>query len=356
MMRRIAIACLGVAALFAAGLTAPANAQFYKGKRITVLINYGAGGPTDVEGRLVARHLAKHIPGKPRVIVKNLPGAGGIIGSNFMGEVAKPDGMTIAIFTPPTISQLLDDPGLRVDFSKFVWLAGVGQPQVCYGRKDAGIMKPQDVATAKNFKAAGMRNTSSHDIRLRLALDMLGANYKYVTGYRGLAKVSASVMQNESQYSCGSVPNYRSMVEPNLIKSGAAIATWYYAPIDSSGKEVKYADLAGIPTFLEIYGKAKGGTPSGIKYEAYKVLNNLSTYMLRGSFVPAGTPKAAISALRTAWQALPGDKAFGDEYRKAFKAEPKIIQADEAASHVESIKKVDPKLVDFLKKFTKSTS
>ena len=355
-MKRVAIAFAGVAALVAAGLTAPANAQFYKGKRLTVLINYGAGGPTDVEGRLVAKHLAKHIPGKPRVIVKNLPGAGGIIGSNFMGEVAKPDGLTIAIFTPPTISQLLDDPGLRVDFSDFVWLAGVGQPQVCYGRKDAGITKPENVASAKNFKAAGMRNTSSHDIRLRLSLDLLGANYKYVTGYRGLAKVSASVMQNESQYSCGSVPNFRSMVEPNLIKSGTAITTWYYAPIDSGGKEVKYADLAGIPTFLEVYGKVKGGTPSGIKFEAYKVLNNLSTYMLRGSFAPKGTPAEAVKALRAAWQALPGDKAFVSEYQKAFKAPPKIIQSDGAKEHIESIKKVDPKLVDFLKKFTKSTS
>lgn len=352
-MKRMITAVTGVLAVAFFALPGGAEAQFYKGKRITVLINYGAGGPTDVEGRLVARHLAKHIPGKPRVIVKNMPGAGGIIGSNFMGEVAKPDGMTVAIFTPPTISQLLDDPGLRVDFSKFTWLAGVGQPQVCYMRKDAapGISTVGDILKAKNFKAAGMRNTSSHDIRLRLALDLLGAKYKYVTGYRGLAKVSAGVLQNETQYSCGSVPNYRSMVEPNLIKPGLAIAMFYYAPSDAQGKEVKFADLAGIPTFLDVYKKLRGGMPSGIKYRALRLVNNVSTYMLRGSFVPGGTPKAAVDALRSAWQALPNDADFVGEYRKAFRAEPKILQADVAQAHVNRIGTTDPKVVTFLKKY-----
>ncbi len=350
-MKRIFATAVSVAALAAIAL--PANAQFYKGKRITVVINYGAGGPTDVEGRLVARHLAKHIPGKPRVIVKNIPGAGGIIGSNYMGQVAKPDGLTVAIHTPPIISQVLSDPGLKIDFSDFIWLAGVGQPQVCYMRKDAapGISTVGDILKAKIFKAGGMRNTSSHDLRLRLSLDLMGAKYKYVTGYRGLSKVAAGVLQNETQYSCGSVPNYRSMVEPNLVNTGKALTMWYYAPVNAQGKQVKFADLAGIPTFLDVYKKLHGGMPSGMKYTALTLVNNLATFMLRGSFVPAGTPKAAVDALRAAWRALPDDQEFVSEYRRAFKADPKILQADVAQAHVDKIKSMDPKVVSFLKKF-----
>jgi tripartite-type tricarboxylate transporter receptor subunit TctC len=357
-MKRIFATAVSVLALAAIALPAnAAGAQFYKGKRITVVINYGAGGPTDVEGRLVARHLAKHIPGKPKVIVKNRPGAGGIVGSNFMGQVAKPDGLTVAIFTPPIISQVLGDPGLKIDFSDFIWLAGVGQPQICYMRKDAapGVASVGDILKAKKFKAGGMRSTSSHDIRLRLSLDLLGAKYKYVTGYRGLSKVAAGVLQNETQYSCGSVPNYRGMVEPNLINTGKAITMFYYAPMTPQGKQVKFADLAGIPTFLDVYKNLHGGAPSGIKYTALTMVNNLSTFMLRGSFVPAGTPKAAVDALRAAWQALPGDKDFVSEYRKAFKAEPKILQADIAQAHVNNVKRIDPKVVSFLKKFTKGS-
>jgi tripartite-type tricarboxylate transporter receptor subunit TctC len=356
MIKRTISTAAGALALAAITLTGGiAHAQFYKGKRITVVINYGAGGPTDVEGRLIARHLAKHIPGDPSVIVKNRPGAGGIIGSNFMGQVAKPDGLTVAIHTPPILSQVLGDPGLKIDFSDFIWLAGVGQPQVCYMRKDTapGISTVADILKAKGFKAAGMRNTSTHDIRLRLSLDILGADYKYVTGYRGLAKVSAGVLQNETQYSCGSVPNYTSMVEPNLIKPGHAITMWYYSPLDPKGKEVKFSDLASIPTFLDVYKQIKGGTPSGIKYAALTVVNNLATFMLRGSFVPAGTPKEAVDALRAAWQALPGDQEFVTEYRKAFKADPKIVQADDAQAHVNNVKSIDPEVVKFLKAFVK---
>ena len=343
---------LSAALIFAAGT---ASAQFYKGKRLTVILNYGAGGPTDVEGRLLAKHLARNIPGNPTVIVKNRPGAGGIVGSNFMAEVAKPDGLTIAIFTPPTISQLLGDPGLRADFSSFEWLAGVGQPQICYLRNDAGggVKGPGDLVKIKGFKAAGMRNTSSHDLRLRLALDLLGADYKYVTGYRGLSKVAAGVLQNETQFSCGSVPNYRGRVKPTMITPGVARSMYYYAPVLADGSDVKYPDLAGIPTFREFYAKVRGGAPSGIKWEALKVVNNVSTYMLRGSFAPKGTPAAALADLRAAWAKLPNDAVFVAQYTKAFKAPPKIVAASVAKAHIDSIKSPDPKIVGFLKDFAK---
>ena len=350
MKRALSIALAG-AAMALVGFAGAAEAQFYKGKRITILINYSAGGPTDIEGRLVAKHLSKHIPGNPRIIVKNVPGAGGITGSNYMGEVAKPDGLSLAIFTPPLISQVLQDPGLRVDFSKFVWLAGIGHPQVCYIRKDAGsgVSSVEDILKIKGFKAAGMRTTSSHDLRFRMALDLLGADYKYVTGYKGLAKVVAGVMQNETQFSCGSVPGFRKNVEPNLIDPGHAIALWYYSAVDPKGMEVRNPHLKGIPTYLDVYEKLKGKKPSGVQYDAFQLINNLSVSMLRGSFVPAGTPDEAVDALRAAWKALAKDKEFASDYTKVIKAPPNIILAAAAQAHVNAAGKVSPEIVAFFK-------
>ena len=350
-MKRLLSMALAGTAVALMGFAGAAEAQFYKGKRITILINYSAGGPTDIEGRLVAKHLSKHIPGNPRIIVKNVPGAGGITGSNYMGDVAKPDGLSLAIFTPPLISQLLQDPGLRVDFSKFVWLAGIGHPQVCYIRKDAGVGMVDDLLKIKSFKAAGMRTTSSHDIRLRMALDMLGANYKYVTGYKGLAKVVAGVMQNETQFSCGSVPGFRKNVEPNLIQPGHAIALWYYSAVDPDGKQVRNPHLKGIPTYIDVFEKLKGEKPSGVLYDAFQLINNLSVSMLRGSFVPAGTPDEAVKALRAAWEALAKDKDFAADYTKIIKAPPTIIQAAAAQAHVNAAGEVSPKVVAFIKEF-----
>src|SRR5882762_123914 len=69
-----------------------ADDPFYKGKRLTVLINFAAGGPTDIEGRLFAKYLARHIDGAPTVIVQNMDGAGGVVGATYLGEVAPKDG------------------------------------------------------------------------------------------------------------------------------------------------------------------------------------------------------------------------------------------------------------------------
>ena len=88
--------------LCAAALTAPhaaADEPFYKGKRLTLIINFAAGGPTDIEGRLLAKHLSKHIEGNPGIIVQNMDGAGGMVGAGYLGEVAPKDGTALGYFT-----------------------------------------------------------------------------------------------------------------------------------------------------------------------------------------------------------------------------------------------------------------
>src|SRR5262245_27235647 len=92
--------------LLAAALPEGAAAQYYKGKTITMIVNYPAGGPTDIEGRIVAQHLPGHIPGSPTIVVKNVGGAGGLIGSNQLGEAA-PNGETIGFFTLSMPDQIL---------------------------------------------------------------------------------------------------------------------------------------------------------------------------------------------------------------------------------------------------------
>src|ERR1700752_5053692 len=73
--------------------------DFYAGKRLTILVNYDAGGPTDIEARLIARHIARHIPSQPTVIVQNMGGAGGINGAKYRGERSPRDGSMVGYFT-----------------------------------------------------------------------------------------------------------------------------------------------------------------------------------------------------------------------------------------------------------------
>ena len=92
--RRFVLSLIGFCYLAASGSQSfSAEKPFYEGKTLTVLINYAPGGPTDVEGRLLARHLARHVAGNPSVVVQNMAGAGGVIGTNYLGQVAKRDGL-----------------------------------------------------------------------------------------------------------------------------------------------------------------------------------------------------------------------------------------------------------------------
>ena len=111
---------LAITAAVVAG--ARADDPFYKGKRLTLLINFAAGGPTDIEGRMFAKHLARHIEGAPNIVIQNMDGAGGIVGAKYMGEVAPRDGSMAGYFTgtafiyvarPGALSRRLQDLRLR---------------------------------------------------------------------------------------------------------------------------------------------------------------------------------------------------------------------------------------------------
>src|SRR4026209_1451210 len=116
----------------------------YQGKTINIIINFAAGGPTDIESRIFAKHLPRHIPGQPAVTVQAMGGGGGLTAVNYMGEVIKPDGLTAAYFTGSLFQHQIKDPALRVDIAKFGFIIGVHVVTDSYIRADVlpGIKKP----------------------------------------------------------------------------------------------------------------------------------------------------------------------------------------------------------------------
>jgi tripartite-type tricarboxylate transporter receptor subunit TctC len=196
---RIALGALGLAVALASGT--PAEAQLYKGKTLTMIINYPPGGPSDIEGRIMAQYLPAHIPGNPTIVVRNVSGAGGLIGVNQLGEIAKPDGMTIGFITWSPGQELLNDPGLRVKFSAFQLAGAVQNPIVVYVRTDTppGIKTAKDIMKAKDFKVLSLGANSSNTLNMAIALPMLGIPYKPVSGYKGLKPVETGILQNEGQ-------------------------------------------------------------------------------------------------------------------------------------------------------------
>jgi tripartite-type tricarboxylate transporter receptor subunit TctC len=215
MITRLLVAALAV--LFAAASSDGALAQFYKGKTITMIVNYPAGGPTDIEGRIVAQHLPAFIPGNPTIVIKNVGGAGGLIGTNQLAEAA-PNGDTMGFFTLDVVAQIVGNPALRVSYENFIMIAAVESPLVVYARKDTppGLKVATDIMKAAEFKALSLNAQSSNTINQALSLDLLGVKYQAVPAYRGLKDVETAILQNIGQLANSSLAGWSGSIVPTM--------------------------------------------------------------------------------------------------------------------------------------------
>ena len=157
-----------VLALGAAALCAPhaaAEEPFYRGKRLALIVNFAAGGPTDIEGRLLAKHLVKHIAGHPGILVQNMDGAGGMIGAGYLGEVAPKDGTSLGYFTGSAWRYASNPERFRVDFRTYEFVAYQPGTSIAYMRTDVppGIREPADIVRAKGVVAGGLGAENSKD-------------------------------------------------------------------------------------------------------------------------------------------------------------------------------------------------
>ena len=337
-------------------LCAPAFAAekaFYQGKTITFLINFSAGGPTDIEGRIVARYLARHIPGNPLIVVQNMSGAGGVTGINYLGEKAKPDALTLGYFTGPYNHHMMKSTTLRTDLMKVPYIASVGSVTVCYIRSDVapGIKKPTDIAKAERFRAGGLSFDSNKDLRFRLAFDILGLKYDYVTGYNSSNDARLAVQRNEIQYHDENIPGYRGVVEPQLVKTGIVTPLYYHDVIKPDGTMGKSPDYPELDSFTEIYTQIHGKAPTGIKYETLKAANMASQNLSRVALLPPNSPKEAVLALRQAFTALSKDEEFIAEAKKVMRFQPRFDVGEDGERLRDKVLRAPTEVVDFVRKF-----
>jgi tripartite-type tricarboxylate transporter receptor subunit TctC len=295
-------------ALVVLALPARADEPFYKNKRLTLLINFAIGGPADVEGRLFAKYIGRHIAGEPTVLVQNMDGAGGVVGAKYLGAVAPRDGSIVGYFTGTGFIYALDPSRFDPDFTSYAFVAIQGGATVAYMRSDVppGIKTPADIMNAKGLIVGGLSVDTSKDIRMRLVLDMLGLPYKYVTGYRSSAPARLAFQRGEINIFSESTPSYRSIVVPDLIQRGKAVGLWY----DAGDSAEAAAQVEGLPVspVIDFYKKIKGTPPSGPLWDNYRAVNSIEGAMLRMICFPPGTPAAARDALAAAIAKLNTDK------------------------------------------------
>jgi putative tricarboxylic transport membrane protein len=349
MKRTMLAALLALAAL----VPASAQAQYYKGKTIIMIVNYPPGGPTDIEGRIVAQHLPDHIPGHPTIVVKNIGGGSGLLGSNELGD-ATPNGLTIGFFTLDVMAELTDNPSVRTHFSDFVLLAGVESPLVVYMRKDTppGINVPADLMKAKDFKALSLNAQNINSINLELSLDLLGLQYQPVPAYRGLKEVETAILQGIGQMADTSLSGWLGSAEPSM--KDIVIPVWQLSPRGKDGGYPRSRSLPNMQTFEEFYASVTTGKPlaGDIRYQAMRAASDPQLAMFRVAAMPPKVPDDVVAVMRAGFDEMWKDQVFLDDYSRVLATQPVMVPGAEGQAILTDLGKVPRQIKDFLVTYT----
>lgn len=305
-----------------------AQEPYYKGKTVRFVVNFSAGGPTDVFGRLIGRYFPKHVPGNPPVMVQNMGGAGGIIGANYVYEIAKADGLTVGIFSGMYLPQLLGGSGVRYDLNNMPIIAGAAETSVVYVRADTEVKAPADLLKpSKPIVVGGFTRENNKDLGLRLALELLGVPYRYVTGYAGVAELRVAIQRGEINYTSESLTGYNTG-GILMVREGVVVPLYQEGLLGPDGEIIRDS-RSDLLSFREFFRKVKGSDPSGPLAEAFKISGGSRT-MLRFITVSPKTPTELVQILKKAFRDTFDDPEFKAESDRVLQFQTLSFVGEEA--------------------------
>jgi tripartite-type tricarboxylate transporter receptor subunit TctC len=189
-----------ILSLFVLNTSASAQAPYYQGKTMTIVVGTVAGDLYDLYARAIALYMGKYLPGNPNVIVQNMPGAGHMIAANYVYGVAKPDGLTLgAVNAGLYFQQLVGRSEVKFDWTKYSWIGNATKsPQVLYMRADTPYKTIEDVRGAKEPPKCGTTGVSNMGYFVpKLLQDTIGANFNVIAGYQGGNEIDLGVERGE---------------------------------------------------------------------------------------------------------------------------------------------------------------
>ena len=310
------------------------QASFYEGKTVRIVVGYSPGGGFDTFARLLGRHFGRHIPGNPRIIVQNMPGAASIVAANRVYAMQPGNGLTIVTFHFGMLTQaLLKNPSIKFDPLKYPFLGSPslgGLPQVLWVRSDLPIHSLEDLKKRKKPLAMASTGIGTGPAVLAEFLRSLGLPLKNVHGYLGSRDTMAALERKEadgriiSQSTMQSI--YGRFIDEGLVR-----------PILSLGKEPRLAPLRGIATEKDL----------NLNSAQLKMADFLTTTwaLLRVYAVPPGTPPERLKALRDAFiNTLKSPQLITEAERQGVRLAP--ISGEEVNGFIQKIYQTSPSIVE----------
>ena len=292
-----------------------AQANFYSGKNITVVVGSAPGGLYDLWGRLLVRTMGKYIPGSPNMLVQNMPGGGSMVAANYLYGIAKADGLTIGMFqTHMYLEQMVGRPEVKYDLAKFNWLGSQERGQMMlYIRADSPYQSVDDIIKAKEPPKCGGSGTADQSSLLtRLLEETVGAKFVRVLGYKGGGEVDLAMERGEVVCRATRITVHFSR-EPFL--------SWEKKGFDrhllQAGKK-RDARLPDVPTIYELMDKYKASEVSRSVTQVFLAGDDLGRPMV----APPGVVAERVKLLR-------------DAYARALKDPDLLAEVDKARLDME---------------------
>jgi tripartite-type tricarboxylate transporter receptor subunit TctC len=286
---------------------AQAATDFYAGKQISLLVGTTAGGGYDAYGRLVARHIGRHIPGQPAVVAKNMPGAGGLASANYLYNRAAKDGTEILIVQNglpfERLFQTLSPEGKNAlfDATKFGWIGSATKTVfVTVTWHASGIRTLQDATAKETILGASTPSADSYILAM-LSNNLLGTKFKVVHGYAGATEVSLAVENGEVQGEAGKDWTTLTATKPQWIRDRLINV------LVQMGMRA-HPDLKGVPMAIELAKSAQDRQIMEVVFAKYG--------MARPFFTAPGVPPERLALLRRAFDATLSDPAVIAEAKK----------------------------------------
>jgi tripartite-type tricarboxylate transporter receptor subunit TctC len=329
MLKRVLVA-LVAAGIGTSSADADAVEDFYKGKTITIVTSTGVGGPFDLTARALAKHMFRYIPGRPTMIVRNMPGGGHVLATNFMYQQAEKDGTVIAtVNNSVPLHQLLGGVGVRYDARRFFWLGSTGTSNLMTVAWHTSGFKTMDDVMQREL-IIGATGTGSGTFIYPNAMNvMLGTKFKIVMGYKSTAELDLAMERGEVAARAGASLAGILQERPTWIAGNRVVV------LNQIG-DVRDRAFPQVPLMHEL--------AKTTEQRQILTLLSLPPALGRPFFTTPEVPAERAIALRRAFEATMKDEAFLKEARQ-LNLEMNPFGGERAAAIVNDTISVPPDLV-----------
>lgn len=294
MKRHIATILTLQALAIAASAPALAQAPFYEGKTIRIIVGFGPGGGYDTYARLLSRHIGAQIPGKPSVVVENMPGAGSLTAVRWLDGPAPKDGTAIVAYNPGLITNSVLEPAKigNVNFLNYAWIGNLARDQrVCYAWAAKGIKTFEEFRNRKDIVFGVPAPGVASWINFKTMEGLFGLKAKIITGFKGSADIRLAIERGELDGDCGSWTSISEEWRKNN-KINTVIKFSRELPADAPANIPWARDLLKNPDDIAVLDIINGATEIGRPYITSKQVPPANVAILRAAFDAAAASPA----------------------------------------------------------------